>query len=507
MHVRPQRSHRLLILGVCVSLIATLAVSRATADVPGGPVDGIQQAYEAVRVPEGSTGTPANTAAEYEGEPLTVQVVDVGRESAEPTIGVTSGGAIFYAAGAFDAFGLGFLARTEILRSTDDGLTWEKVTAKLPVGIEPDGQTTLPPTTLDPYVYVDEDTGRVFQPELYGGCTFLNFSDDDGETWFSNPVACGDFVNDHQTIWTGPPPPGLPTIGYPNVLYYCFNRVIDANCGRSLDGGLTFIPTATPAFLGFDPLAGGLCGGLHGHIKVDGDGRLFLPKGHCGRPWVAVSEDGGDTWTRVRVSGHVGSAVTHTALDVDDAGNVYYTWIGASDRLPYLAVSTDHGRTWGDPLMIAPPGVHEVNFPVLTAGAEGRIAVMFPGGTSTDRTDNRRPWNSYHVVSTNALDETPLFISTTANPEEDPIHRGNCLGRCAGMFDFLDIVTSPADGTFWSAVTDTCTSRSGCNEASSPGAANDARGLAVRQLSGPLLRPDAAVADPPEEGMVESLTR
>ncbi len=480
-------SPRRLLFLVLAALLVLPPVVAGSQDLTSEPVDGLQQAFNPTT---NSSGTPTNEEVVYDGEPLTVQAVEIGRDSAEPTIAVLDNGDAFYAAGSFDAPGVGpsvGLARTEVFRSQDGGLSWESVQPTVP-GTD----LTLPPTTLDPYVYADTDTGRVFNPELYAGCTFLNFSDDSGETWTSNPLACGDFVNDHQTIWTGPPPANLAPlmVDYPNVLYYCFNRIIDSNCGRSLDGGLTFIPTATPAFLGFDPAAGGLCGGLHGHIKTDDEGRLFLPKGHCGNPWLAVSEDGGDTWTRAQVA-DISSSLTHTAVDIDDAGNVYYTWIDAANRLPYLAVSTDNGATFGEPMMIAPPGVSEVNFPVLTAGAEGRIAVQFPGTTATDRTDTQRPWNSYQMISTDILSENPLFISTTANPLDDPIHRGNCNGRCAGMFDFLDIKTSPVDGMFWSAITDTCTLA--CIEG---GTARAAEGVAVRQLTGPVLRPTPEVEAP-----------
>jgi hypothetical protein len=493
----PLRTPRALALVIAVLLVASLqAVSGLQAAAVGAPVQGKQQAFTGQRITAGFTGVPASTPVPYDGEHLEVQAVDVGRQSAEPTIGVKADGTAFFAAGAFD--GPAGLARTEVLRSEDDGLTWTSVQPRIPTT-----NRTLPPTTLDPYVYVDEGTGRIFNPELYLGCSYMSFSDDDGESWLTNPVACGDVVNDHQTVWTGPPPANLAPLMtlYPNVLYYCFNRIVDANCGRSLDGGLTFIPTATPAFLGFDPAAGGLCGGLHGHIKVDDDGRLFLPKGHCGNPWLGVSEDGGDTWRRVQVSNRVSSRDVHTAVDVDDAGNVYYAWYDSQRRLPYLAVSTDHGRTFGDPIMIAPPGVFEANFPVVTAGAEGRVAVMFPGSTVNNRDDKSRPWNSYHVLTTNALDAEPLFLSTTANPVNDPIHRGDCNGRCAGMFDFLDLITSPADGGFWSAITDTCTTRSACieggigNSNSGRGVAADAVGLAVKQIGGPLLRPPAEPAE------------
>jgi hypothetical protein len=451
-----------------------------------------------------------STPAKYDGKPFRVQVANVGRDSAEPTIGINKDGTAFYAAGAFDALPAGSprqLARTELLRSRDGGLTWKSI--QPPVA----GQTTDPPTTLDPFVWLDEDTGRVFNPELYAACTSMHYSDNEGESYQTNRAACGEPVNDHQTVFTGPPPPNLKDrMGdYPNVLYYCFNRVADANCGRSLDGGATF-DTATGAgggisYPGFDLDAGGLCGSLHGHGDTDSQGRVFIPKGHCGYPWVSISEDGAETFKRVKVSNSIGAASTHLAVATDAADNVYMVWWDPQEHLPYLAISRDHGENWDAPLMIAPPGVKEVNFPVVEAGDAGRVAVNFPGTTVGDQEDKTRPWNQYIVASTNALAKNPLFVSTTANPVSDPIHRGDCVGRCAGMFDFLDIQISPHDGAIWATATDTCTNdpanepgdetvdcihNKGAdgNSAAGAGVASDEEGLAIRQLSGPKVSTD-----------------
>ena len=317
----------------------------------------------------------------------------------------------------------------------------------------------------------------------------------------TNPEACGSPVTDHPTIVTGNPPAPFTTVQYPNILYYCFNRVADASCGRSLDGGLTWTPTGAPAFPGYE--AGnpynkfgvaGLCGGLHGHAVTDQQGRLYIPKSHCGLPTLAVSEDAGTTWERTVVSAdfltgsaHVGE---HHSVAIDAAGNVYYLFWDDPGNLLWLSISKDHGQTFGEPMMIAPPGVNEVNLPAMVAGDAGKVAISFVGSTAAveDRSDQRRPWNSYMVVTTNALDANPTFVSTTSNPLSDPIHRGNCQGRCGGMLDFLDIVVSPYDGGFWSAVVDTCTTLSNCNRATSPGAASDADGMIVRQIGGPHIR-------------------
>jgi hypothetical protein len=159
--------------------------------------------------------------------------------------------------------------------------------------------------------------------------------------------------------------------------------------------------------------------------------------------------------------------------------------------LPFLSVSRDHGQTWSTPVVFAPPGVHEVNFPTIVAGDPGRIAVLFPGSESSDRDDPARPWNIYVVVSVNALDADPTFTWTTANDPGDPVHRGGCgPGRCeaedgGSMFDFLDIQVSPADGMFWGTASDTCIGECVTNPQAPklrPG-----QGVAIRQLKGPSL--------------------
>jgi hypothetical protein len=459
-------------------LVAPGSTYRGQATLRQVTEEEVARAFHPVKVGPDFQGTPANTPAKTLGTPIVVQTTNVGRNAAEPTIGVNESGTAFYAAGDFDSVIAG-LARTEVMRSKDGGKTWESVQPQLILG-----DTTEPPASLDPYIYLEEDTGRLFSIDLYGGCSWLLYSDNEGVAWHRNVAACGIPVNDHQTLFSAPPPAGIPTTGFPEVLYYCFNQVESTACGRSLDGGDTFLPAGAPAFLGADPAAGGFCGGLSGQLMADSQGRVFLPKGHCGAPWVAVSNDAALTWQEVRVNDYLSAADTHTAVTADAAGNLYYLWFDARKRLPYLSISTDHGQTWGVPYMIAPPGVHEVNFPALVAGDAGRIAVTFPGTASASTSDTNRAWNSYVLVSTNVLSSNPLFVWTTANDPADPVHRGDCgPGRCEGMFDFLDIVASPADGRFWASAVDTCTGA--CTSGQAP--ADAAVGLAIRQLKGPSL--------------------
>ena len=439
-------------------------------------------------IPKGAT-PPAplpTTIAVRDTDPLVLSATRIGRKAAEPTIGVTKGGLAFITAADFDGLSPA-TPRTLIYSSTDGNRSWHNVSPLVA------GQP-IPPTTADPYLYVDPDTGRVFNDDLTAACSFLQWSDDGGRTWsHGNPLACESPVDDHQTIVTGRPIAGLTTTGYPKVVYYCVNKVADAQCARSLDGGSTFTFTGNPAYVGYEQPtdanggASGLCGGLHGHIVTDPTGRLFVPKGHCEHPMLAISDDGGSTWHQSLVNRML-VADTQTSVASDSRGNLYYVWFGKDDLLPYMAVSRDHGRSWGPALLVAPPGVAAVNYPSIDASDPGHVAISFPGSTAR-QANAARPWNYYVTVSTDALDSRPVFHSATANPVSDPVHRGECQGRCAGMYDFLDVVLAPLTGEVWAAETDTCTSVA-CIGAEGPGlsskeAADDAQGVAVRMLSGP----------------------
>jgi hypothetical protein len=215
---------------------------------------------------------------------------------------------------------------------------------------------------------------------------------------------------------------------------------------------------------------------------------------------VAVSENGGTTWREVQVlseGSDIGAADVQTSIAVDAADNLYYVWWDDVHQLPYLSVSRNAGVSWSRPRMIAPPGVQAVNFPTISAGSAGRIAITFPGTMSNNTDDITRPWFSYVVESVDALSYTPTFLSAVANPGglADPIHRGDCFGRCGRMYDFLDVVVDPS-GTVWGTATDTCTPLAECSVrrvggysdlTDEDGAAQSADGVAYRQISGPSL--------------------
>ena len=374
----------------------------------------------------------------------------LGNNGWEPSLGVDSKGRIFYQARHAQL-------EPQVIRSTNEGHTWEIVSPNI-------GGVPTHPISLDPVLYLDKDTDRVFTnnipPDIT--CQPISFTDDAGETW-TNTGVCGHF--DHQNIFTGPPPKGGDQpIGYPNVVYYCAINLVmlsgtstATTCGRSLDGGLTWLPTGEPAYL--TPLGaeqGGLpwCDGAVGHGFVGDDGTVYLPRGWCGQPFLSFSKDEGLTWDQVQVADN-GANGHEAGIAADTKGNLYYTWIGGDD-LPYLAISRDGGESWGKPLMIGPPGIKRSSLPAIDIGDDGKIAMTYVGSTSPGK-KKTWTWNGYITMTTDALAADPVFYTGSMNSESDPLHRGGGCGdtRCHSLGDFFDVVIGP-DGTPWVSFVDAC---------------------------------------------------
>ena len=396
-----------------------------------------------------SVAHSAGGDARHSSRALTARSYSLGVDAWEPTLGVTRRGHAFYA--AYQS-----TEQVDVIRSKDRGRTWKIVSPKV-------GSANAH-VSLDPYLYVDETTSRVFTVDLYGACSMLSFTDNGGESWVTNPFACGHPVNDHQSVFSGHPVTTT-TVGYENVVYYCFNHLFTSVCSKSLDGGISFVPTGTAAFER-SSRNGQDCTGLHGHGVADASGKIYLPRELCGEPWLAFSKDEGLSWTRVKVAGNgvaqeedsIGRA-PDPAVDVDERGTVYYAWIGRNE-MPYLSASRNGGRSWSRPLMVAPPRVKRVSLLTISVGTRGRVAFAYMG---TERAKPKKKsqerftkWNGYVTTTTTALDPRPLFHTAQANPDRYPLRLGACgVRRCDGVGDFLDVQIG-RDGSAWAAFVNDC---------------------------------------------------
>jgi len=408
---------------------------------------------------------------------LTGKTCYTGDAAFEPTIGSTGEGTLFMQSSGDGS------ASQRIVRSLSPCEAWTDVTFTTPGPTE----QTVPVFSNDPFVHVDEATNRVFNLDMQGlQCNWLSYSDDFGESWLANPVACGQMIGlqDHPNVFTGPPGPDAPvadelatSAGYENVVYVCTSRIVaEAACARSLDGGQTFTPASEfitgPEQAATGPTGDGCLSGLTAHGTTGPDGVIYVGTAEdwtsCqGRanPAVAVSTDDGLTWDLEFLAADRPVRSHETSVAVDEAGNAYATWIDVHDRRPRLQVSTDRGQTWSSPIDLAPDEVAAASFPTVDADGPGEVAIAYYGNqaqaTGSPPEDaevpDGAPWNGYVTVIDDAHTSDPSFATATVNPEDDPIARGACDegNRCDGVGDFLD-VTIGGQGQPWAAMVDVC---------------------------------------------------
>ena len=401
-----------------------------------------------------------------------------GWRTSEPSIVVTNGGTVLFQP-TFTQSGLAI----GLIRSVDQGEGWEFV---------PHAASGAPVTdAIDQNLWFDRNTGRAFWIAIDLPSPTpprLDRSDDDGKTWFASNQPCpnrafGKLGCGHPQVVTGRPTENMEALqqGYPNVVYVCGGGANPLACQKSLDGGMTWgtavtIPTpAGVSCVGFTNF------GLN--AVIGRDGTVYVPFTPCQRPYVAISHDEGATWQSVLVADTLTLGFGLLSLDKDQHGNLYASWVGFADRLPYLSISRDGGSHWSTPLMIGAPGLREAALAGLVAGERGQVAVTYYGssnaplpfpascnGLSTNcPAYQNETWNTYITETFNALDPQPLFWSATLNDPAQPTWYGCspseigiptapgssiCTARVSdgptlsGRLDYYGLTMGP-DGTPW----------------------------------------------------------
>jgi hypothetical protein len=109
---------------------------------------------------------------------------------------------------------------------------------------------------------------------------------------------------------------------------------------------------------------------------------------HNNEAFLAVSPDGGHTWTDQPVPCSVASASTDLNhnfpnISVDPSGNVWYAW--SNDHTIRTAKSTDHGRTWTCSGTVS-TGSAQAIFPWLAATSGGVDLVYYGAPTTKNQT-------------------------------------------------------------------------------------------------------------------------
>ncbi len=401
-----------------------------------------------------------------------------GFEAFEPTMGAAPDGSLYYATTPDLGVALGWEA--SVAASQDGGESWEDIRPNT-AGID------TPPETNDPYTYVDPGTGRVFAfhmgPILT--CSILSWTDDGGETWDSNPVGCAPTgVWDHQTMVAARPVDGVETSGYPNVLVQCVNAIYAAECGRSLDGGRTWLHSVP---VHANSQAANNCGAQHGHLAADEAGTIYLPTSECGSSAIVyVSRDSGFTWERSVIDG-AETPFEDPAIAVDADGTIHAVWADFHGAMLYSS-STDSAATWSEAVRISPAEVTG-KMPSIVAGDGGGVAVVFVGtddypygyqSAATDYFPEDVEWGGFVTWSTDAGQPGQTWTTVEATGVE-PLMRGDVCdidARCQHQIDFLGSTITP-DGRVFGALIDACPETCTIDTGNDVSQSNGGRGTGV----------------------------
>jgi hypothetical protein len=480
-------------LGAAVDLVDDEALALGTSDADATPstdageaTDDLAQTDDVVRFTANGSRLPGPEDA---AEPVWDLV---GHQGAEPNLGATSDGALFVT--AFD----------KVLRSQDEGESWEKV---YHYAQEDDGVVLESGArqTFDPMLWVDPVTDRVFADPMYPplACSSLAWSDDGGESWTERPGVCHPPPMDHQKLASGVPSEEAPPVAgeeYPTVLYQCYNQLANTNCAVSYDGGIDWVVHTVAS-----SNAEGECAGINGHPNVGPDGTVAVPiTSSCDKPALAVSQDSGTTWSYHEVPTDVGSRSLDAEVNFTEDGTLYYTWRG-DDHRTYVARSPDAGETWEGPWDATPPQVNSTAFHATFVGPDGRLATAFVGSPNAmagpDEAGDEARWYLYIVTSEDADTGSPTFTGHRVHSKDDPVQVGRiCLGGvgCDGsrnMLDFIDGAVTP-DGTFHVAYTEGCVEECARKADAKPSDSRSAR-IAVARLQG-----WNVAAEAPDQGLV-----
>ena len=389
-----------------------------------------------------SNATPAETvtwSADMSSPICTVGTYyGIGMTTFEPTIGVTSSDNLY-----MSSYGNGPAGSTAIVQCS--GLVNMVSLEEYSCDNVYDAMAPVP-NSNDPYVYVDPWTDRIMKFDMHAllGMT-VEWSDDEGGSWFGPSVATGWSVQDHQTIASSP----YPALAHPTTWVFCVNGNYPYPvCSASNDGGLTWGPElpGTPSDCE--------SGGLTGHMVGSNNGNFY--RGHRGCNGgegysIYRSVDGGISWSEHPLpTESSGTAETwnfeEAQVFADEDDNVHAMWMGL-DNMPYYSYSTDEAETWSNPLMIAPPiGLNGTGFPVIAAGGSGQVAMGYIGTYNGGDT-----WNGYLSVIQDAFSDQVMITTVQLNEHDDPLENNfQACGyeRCGGFGDFNDIIVD-RHGRVW----------------------------------------------------------
>src|SRR5579864_7887214 len=290
----------------------------------------------------------------------------------------------------------------------------------------------------------------------------VSTSMDGGKTWTLNPIGATIPVDDRE--WIAADGASKVCISYHDVA--TFN--IDVNC--STNAGLTFTQLGEAfdtnhAWLAQNNSTGNLVIDPNNHYVyqtfsgIANSGEVACStQGTCGYHvvWMAVSTDGGKTFTDHMVYNNPNTTVSYghqfVNMSIDREGNLYSVF--SDNHNVFYSFSKNHGTTWSSPVQVNKSPSNTAIMPWSVANKGGHIDIVWYGTSFYDGVtipDNYPLSASWFVYMAQNLSATGSgsFSQVAATPI---IHFGgtcesgvSCTGN-RDLFDDFGIAVNPGSG-------------------------------------------------------------
>lgn len=379
---------------------------------------------------------------------------DADHDGGEPTLAVANDGRVLVVAGQ------------DVLRLDLRGPEplWEDVTPPFDAALG---------LTLDPFLVGDAATGRIYVSQL-AACQRIAWTDDAGDTWQSNPVACGGPDQHHQKLAVGPAQVPTPSgravhMMTMNLATWLATNEVVVTHAVSLDDGFTWVqsPAMVPAVHGLEARA-------IGNVAVAESGQAFAVAYLCdafngaayeglglGRSGYGLPDAVGAAWFWTKVAEGGGACQGIDPGLAVRGPEVHLLWWDASSGRPALQHGTVEAFDVGQKAVTEALPTAGLRSFVLEdlAASEDRLAAIFLATPDSDELPNDVPgwarWFPYIAIhdgtawNITRLEEHPVQIGRICM--EGPL----CLGGSRNLLDFNDVQFGP-DGRVYATYTDGC---------------------------------------------------
>src|SRR6266576_1579314 len=356
---------------------------------------------------------------------------------------------------------LGVGSGTLAWRSIDGGLHYTALTSPNPLsqaagGVGPGGGDTDLGTAPDVNA---SGVHNLYVASLSLANVTVSTSQDGGATWSKNITSATIPGDDRE--WIAADQATKVCISYHDIV--TFN--IDVNC--SLDAGAHFTQVGSAldgahAFLIDDNDIGNLAIDPRNHVVyqvfsgIANAAEAAVPSSFHA-VWIAVSRDGGQTFTdhAVYVNPNTAASYGHQFVNVsiDRAGTVYVVY--TDDHNLFYSFSTDGGETFTGPIQVNQAPSATAVMPWSVACDPGLLNIVwygtpyFDGTTAPDNYPASAAWSVYLAQNRTATVAGSTFTQVAATPI---VHFGGVCESgvtCSGnrdLYDDFGIAVSPTTG-------------------------------------------------------------